>query len=49
MGDVLAALAWLFGALGLVALLVWGSLRGAVRAARLRRQGREDREEDDRR
>ena len=40
MGDVMAALGWLLGALALVALLVWGSLRGAIKAARLRRDGR---------
>ena len=40
MTDTLTALGWLFGALLLVAILVWGSLRGAVRAARLRREGR---------
>ena len=49
MGDVLAALGWLLGALALVALLVWGSLRGAIKAARLRQQGREERDETDRR
>ena len=42
MGDVLSALGWLLGALILVALLVWGSLRGAIKAARLRREGRRD-------
>ena len=42
MTDTLTALGWLFGALLLVAILVWGSLRGAVRAARLRREGREE-------
>ena len=45
MGDVLAALGWLLGAFALVALLVWGSLRGAITAARARRQGRD--EQDD--
>ena len=40
MTDILVALGWLVGALALVALLVWGSLRGAIRAARLRREGR---------
>lgn len=46
MGDVLVALAWLVGALAIVALLVWGSLRGAMRAARLRREAAEDRDRD---
>ncbi len=35
---MLVALAWLVGALALVALLVWGSLRGAIKAARARRK-----------
>ena len=46
MTDTLTALGWLFGALLLVAILVWGSLRGAVRAARLRREGREEQQDE---
>ena len=42
MTDLWAALGWLLGALALVALLVWGSLRGAIRAARIRREGRDE-------
>ena len=39
MGDVLVALAWLVGALAIAGLLVWGSLRGAMKAARTQREG----------
>ncbi len=46
MTDVLVALAWLVGALALVALLVWGSLRGAIKAARVQRKASEDASDD---
>lgn len=48
MGDVLVALAWLVGALAIAGLLVWGSLRGAMKAARTQREGvRRDQAEPD--
>lgn len=46
MADTLVALAWLVGALAVAGLLVWGSLRGAVRAARLQREGARNPERD---
>ena len=49
MGDVLAALGWLVGALALVALLAWGSLRSAIRAARVHREGRAGEDDQDER
>lgn len=48
MSDVLSALAWLVGALVVAGLLVWASLRGAIKAARLRRdaEAEADRHDD---
>lgn len=47
MQDILIALAWLVGALALAGLLVWASLRGAIKSARLQRKAQRDRTDDD--
>ena len=43
---MLAALGWLVGALVVAGLLVWGSLRGAMKSARLQREGAARREDE---